>query len=391
MTLSRMRMVVMAGLSVLATAAQAQNIVTLTPTSNQSSVLSSLRAGDTLRISGTFSAPLTIRNRDFGNVQVNAQGAVFQGGVALVNVHNLAFTGGTYGRTDANLAAWHTMRVEGSSNISMNNGIFLGNGDPRGTGLQVIQSNQVTVRDSQFSGNATGLGVRTSTNVLVTRNRINGSTADGINIVDSNRVLVSSNSCSGFMPSASAHPDCVQLWSTGTRPVQSEIAIINNSAVGNMQGFASFDPRNGSGNRLVFAGNYAAISYAHSVSCYGCNDSIFVDNVLVNQPGSSFGLPLVRLLGGSGNLVANNLAFDVRSLSQQPGFVMPGPAWSSYMPAYASLVGSQIGRGGFGAAGFLDPYVSGVPEPANWVMMVLGFGLVGRMLRRQSGPRLVLA
>ena len=389
---ARLRALMMAGLTVVATAAQAQQIVTLTPTSNQRTVLAALRPGDTLRIAGTFAAPVVIRNRDFGNVRVDAGGAVFQDGLVLVNVHNMAFTGGTYGRADRDLAAWHTVRVEFSSNISMAQGLYLGNGDQRGSGLKVAKSNQITVRDSQFSGHGTALGVASSTNVLVTRNAITGSTGDGINVADSQRVIVSSNTCSAFVPGPGAHPDCIQLWSLVGRPLQSDIAVINNSAIGPIQAFVSFDPRSGSGTRLIFAGNFAAVDSVHGVSCHRCTDSIFDGNILSNVPGARWGAPSVRLTEGSGNLVTNNQMFDVRLLSQQPGFVMPTPIWSSLVPSYAALVGSRIDPG-FTAAGdgFL-PAAPGVPEPATWMMMGLGFALVGRMLRqRRSGPRQVMA
>lgn len=393
MTARTVRATVMAGLAVLASAASAQAIVTLTPTSNQRSVLGSLRPGDTLRISGTFTTPFVIRNRDFGNVQVDARGATFQAGMALVNVQNLTIAGGTYGRSDIDLAAWHTVRVESSSNISLRDGLFLGNGDQRGSGLQVLLSNQVTVRDSRFSGHGTGLGVRTSTNVLVTRNTITGSAGDGINVVDSQRVVVSSNSCSAFVPGPGAHPDCIQLWSLTGRPLQSDIAVINNSAIGDMQAFVSFDPRTGSGNRLIFAGNYAAITYTHGVSCTRCNDSIFIDNILTNLPGARWGAPAVRLTEGTGNIVANNQTFDVRQLALQPGFVLPGPVWSSFVPSFAGLVGSPwdlVPWSGGGGVGGVAP-AAAVPEPANWLTMGLGFAMIGQMLRRRRGPRRVMA
>ncbi len=387
MTAGTVRAMMVAGLAVLASAASAQAIITLTPTSNQRSVLGSLRPGDTLRISGNFTTPFVIRNRDFGNVRVDARSATFQGGMALVNVQNLSITGGTYGRSDIDLAAWHTVRVESSSNISLRDGLFLGNGDQRGSGLQVVLSNQVTVRDSRFTGHGTGLGVRTSTNVLVTRNNIIGSTGDGINVIDSQRVVVSHNSCSAFVPGPGAHPDCIQLWSLAGRPLQSDIAVINNSAIGDMQAFVSFDPRTGSGNRLIFAGNYAAVTYTHGVSCTRCNDSIFIDNVLTNLPGARWGAPSVRLTEGTGNLVANNQTFDVRQLALQPGFVLPGPAWSNFVPSFAGLVGSRLDLVPWGAGG-VSP--AAVPEPANWLTMGLGFAMIGRMLRRR-GPRRVMA
>jgi hypothetical protein len=395
MTPIRLRPTMMAGLAVmaLANAASTQQVITLTPTSNQTVVLASVRPGDTLRITGTFANPLVLRNRDFGNVQVDARDAVFQSGLVLNNVHNLAFSGGTYGRADLDLRAWHTVQVQFSSNISLAQGLFLGNRDNRGSGLLVVQSHQVTVRDSQFTGHGTGMGVRSSTGVLVTRNSITGSFADGINVVDSQRVIVSSNSCSAFTPGVGSHPDCIQLWSLNGRPLQSDIAILNNSAIGNMQAFVSFDPRTGSGERLIFAGNYAAITYTHGVSCTRCNDSIFIDNILSNLPDSRWGAPSVRLTEGLRNVVAGNQSFDVRGLAGITGFALPQPVWSSFTPAWAGGVGSQINS--LFATSFDIPAVSvsSVPEPASWLMLSLGFLAVGRQLRQRSrrGPKWVMA
>jgi len=50
-------------------------------------------------------------------------------------------------------------------------------------------------------------------------------------------------------------------------------------------------------------------------------------------------------------------------------------------PAFGSLTG--IFSGGFAAAG--------VPEPATWGMMILGFGAIGGALRRRAGAKLAFA
>lgn len=50
--------------------------------------------------------------------------------------------------------------------------------------------------------------------------------------------------------------------------------------------------------------------------------------------------------------------------------------------------GGEVHLGTFaGAAPFLtaEPIAGDVPEPASWVMLIAGFGLVGAVLRRRSG------
>ena len=41
-----------------------------------------------------------------------------------------------------------------------------------------------------------------------------------------------------------------------------------------------------------------------------------------------------------------------------------------------------------GTSSVVDPPAGGVPEPATWAMMLLGFGLIGTTLRRRSPARL---
>ena len=378
-------------LIVASTAVQAQQVVTLTPMSNLKTVLNSVRPGDTLRVTGNFTAPLVLRNRDFGNLVVDASGAVFQAGINLNGVHNISFVGGTYGRSDSELAAHHTVRVDNSSHVSFADLNVIGNGDSRGNGLLVATSRFVTVRDNQFSSHMTGLSVRSSADVLVTRNRITGSTADGINIADNQRVIVSHNSCSGFLPGIGAHPDCIQLWSRSGGPLQSDIFVLNNSAIGTMQAFLSSDPKTGSGTRLTFAGNYAAVTYTHTLTCGNCTNSIFFDNVLSNLPGARNGPGSLKIGPSPTNSVGFNPLFDLRGRTD--GW-LPVPLWTSFVPDIAGQVGSQWDYRGFGAQisqSGIEPSAGAVPEPASWLMLGIGFATVGRQLRRRRYPRLVMA
>ncbi|OYW46575.1 MAG: hypothetical protein B7Z08_12095 [Sphingomonadales bacterium 32-68-7] len=70
---------------------------------------------------------------------------------------------------------------------------------------------------------------------------------------------------------------------------------------------------------------------------------------------------------------------------------LPGPSFSGgfgYVPVSGG--GGSIGGGGGpggttpGGEGGGAPPVSAVPEPATWAMMIMGFGLLGGAMRRQS-------
>lgn len=82
-------------------------------------------------------------------------------------------------------------------------------------------------------------------------------------------------------------------------------------------------------------------------------------------------------------LFDNGLATDLNSL------IDPLAGWT-LLDAQAinnkgQITGYGINADGFGHAYLLTPIVSaGVPEPASWAMMIVGFGCVGGVLRRRS-------
>lgn len=371
-----------------ATAAQ----VIMTPTTI-SSALAQVRPGDTLVLQGDFTSRLVIMNRDFGNVTIDGSQARLLQGMQLRNIHNVSFSRLNVGQAGQSTINRFAINMDLSSHVSFANINVQGNGGTAGTGLRVHNSQFVTVRDSRFEGLMDGLTMITVPNSLVTRNQFVGGGSDGLKLVDSQRVILSGNSCTGFVAVPGAHPDCMQFWSRVDRPLQSDIYVLNNLVIGDQQGFASFDPEPISGTRFTFAGNYVAINRAHGVSCIGCTDSRFEDNVLVSLPDSS------RLAGlhapsGQGNSFSNNLRFDLRGINSPLSEILPSRLYSAIVPSIADQVGSQFDSrewrvsDGMAAQSFSAPPA---PEPASWLMMLVGFALVGRTMRRRPGPPTVLA
>ncbi|WP_310498658.1 right-handed parallel beta-helix repeat-containing protein [Sandarakinorhabdus sp.] len=358
--------VVLAGLARPADAAMVASPQTVTQ-SSLNAALKAARPGDTLVLSGVFSE-LLITGRDFGGVTIDARAAHFAGGVILRQVHNVTFQGGTYGSRTSVLRSNQTIDVTGSSNISFRHGTIVGDADGRGTGLLIRNSQQVTVRDSQFEGHRTALAFTGVTSGLLTRNNFVNMSSDGINITDSHKVIASYNSCSGFNLTPTAHPDCIQMWSLSGKPMQSDLYLLNNRAVGAMQGFASFDPKGGSGERLTFAGNYVESHFPQGIACYGCFDSRFLDNVLIAEPGARWRTSM-NIIGGAGNTISGNQILDWR---KGPGLLAISQRFTDLVPSIAG-VGSRLDNRGFGA--------SAVPEPAIWAQFIIGFMVVGLVRR----------
>jgi hypothetical protein len=239
------------------------------------------------------------------------------------------------------------------------------------------------VRDSRYVGLRNNVMLLSSTDSLVTGNRYENGGEDGMKIVDSQRIIASHNSCTGFTPLPGYHPDCIQLWSTVGNPVQSDIYILNNLAIGPQQGFASFDPDTLSGTRLTFAGNFAATTGGHTITCLGCFESRFEDNVMVTLPDAQWLAPL-RVTGpATGNIFSGNIYIDLRGMPDAP---LPDRIGSQLTPSIAGLVGSQWANRSHLAAALNDGG-AGVPEPASWAMLILGFGVIGSRLRQRRTPQ----
>ncbi|MEI6418054.1 MAG: PEP-CTERM sorting domain-containing protein [Sphingomonadales bacterium] len=355
------------------------------------SVLKQLRPGDTLALSGTF-AETQIRDRDFGGVLIDARAASFAGGLVLRNVHNVTFHGGTYGSALQNLRNNQTIDVFDSSHISFRHAKVIGNADGNGTGLLFRRSSFVTVRDSNFTGHRAALGLTTTTDSLLMRNKFSNMSSDGINIADSHRVVASFNQCSSFVPSPGAHPDCIQLWSVAGNARQSDLALLNNTAWGDMQGFTSFNASAGGAERILMAGNLAAITFPQGIACYTCFDSQFLDNTLVALPGARWRASL-NLVGGGNNQLAGNTMLDYRAgtPAQQAmlatlagGSVLEQARMMSMQLAAAkdrAMPGFSVGGSRWDNRAF---QVSALPEPETWAQLIMGLGLIGVLHRRRE-------
>ena len=350
--------------------AQAGRTIVMTQP-NVTAVLNSVQPGDTIRMEGEFTTGILIRDRDFGGVTIDASNAVIRNVFRLQRSHNITVLGGqwyTPGTGDA-------IRIEQSSHISFADITVFGNGNRLGAGVRAIESSFVTLRDGHYEGLRNGAILLSTNDSISVRNHFSNGGEDGMKIIDSQRVILAHNSCTGFEPLPGYHPDCLQLWSLPGRPLQSDIYLLNNLAIGPQQSFVSFTPVELSGTRLSFVGNYAATTSGHTITCNGCTDSYIADNMLVVLPDAPWRALLKVNQTDPSNIVENNAYFDLRG---QHGVALPDPVFSDYVPSIAGLVGSRWDDRSFGLA-----VAASAPEPESWAMLVAGFGLVGAAIRRR--------
>lgn len=275
--------------------------------------LATATPGTTIAASGTCEAALRLPARDYGGVTLDASEATLLEGAVIDRAKGLHIRGGRWGRTDRDTRLFHTITVTRAEDFSFCGATVVGNGNTVGSGISVAESQGVTICDNLFDGHsAAGASVRSSSDAVVTRNRITNSTADGINITDSQRVVVSFNRCTDFKPGPLAHPDCIQLRNLKDRPPQSDVLVLGNVAIGQMQAFF------GDCNRTTFINNYAAVSkYLHTITCApGGVGNVAIGNMLSNLP-SSPAAP-GRMKGFLPEWTARNTVWDARVQGMPP-------------------------------------------------------------------------
>lgn len=377
--------------SILAAPAAANTGRTLVATSsNFNSVLTSARPGDTIQMQGSFNHVVTLQNRNFGGLTIDASGATLTDGLVLRGVQNVNVVGGTIGNTAGNTRNWYAVEIINSSHVSVAHANVVGNNDRVGAGLRLLNSNFTTVRDSSFSGSDFGIHMANSNNNLVTRNQFSNGGSDGIQLVSSQRTIISHNSCTGFTIAPNAHPDCIQMWGQAGMPQVSTIYVLNNYMLGPQQGiFLGGGMTSTNFANMTIAGNFIAGSKSHGISCYGCVNSLLDGNTVVTLPGSPH-QTLLRAFGMSPNTqLTDNVVVDLRGRSGPIDQLLPAWTWTDLKPTIGWMVGSQNDSRDWRArAGSAAAFAEPVPEPATWLLLGVGFALIGRQLRAPATGRL---
>lgn len=354
---------------------------TATP-ANFAAVFMAAQSGDSITVSGNFGA-VNLADKSFlVPLRIDATAASFDNSLVIKNVTGVNFVGGTYGSTSGSVRYNAAVAAFGDTNIGFSHATVVG--AQTGTGIAFIGSTGLTVTASTFDGLHSGVDFGSSSYGTLSGNRSINSESDGFDIANSHFVTVTNTTCSGTVPGAGAHPDCVQLSSLAGNPVQSDITITGNTAKGATQGFTSFNPADGGGLRIDISDNVIATSFSQGIACYACVDSSIVRNTLTTLPGAKYRTNL-NVIGGSDNLVFDN-TLDGKQAPDDPAPLATADLSPnllnelSWTPStFADLLTSALPGDSAG-----PPPVAGAPEPTEWAFMVIGFGAIGATLRRRN-------
>ncbi|WP_310498645.1 right-handed parallel beta-helix repeat-containing protein [Sandarakinorhabdus sp.] len=162
---------------------------------------------------------------------------------------------------------------------------------PPGYALLVRQSADVEVLRGHYTDARQAIIIDRSSDVTVRGAQITRMTIDGINIGNSQRVIVDGISCRDFTPLPTAHPDCVQLWSRPGLPTTTDVTVRKSIAVGDMQGITAFNhlKRGDLGfDRVRFLDNQVEGAYPQGIALYDGRDSEVTGNVTRTRPGAKY-------------------------------------------------------------------------------------------------------
>ncbi|QYE35937.1 right-handed parallel beta-helix repeat-containing protein [Polymorphobacter sp. PAMC 29334] len=335
-------------------------------------------SGDTIRLSGTFAGTTSLQNKTATKaITIDATKATFIGTLKFQSVNNIKVVGGRYDSTGGPTAYGRGIVVYKSSNLSFDKLTVVASGTDGETGVGLEGVTNASVTNSTFTNVGVGVGVTGSSYITLTGNKVVGATKDGYDAYNDHNVVIANNSCSGSKPQAGAHPDCVQLASTGGLPVQSDIKVIDNIATGMTQGFTSFLGSATGSLRITMTGNIINGLMSQGVACYGCVDSFITNNFLSSQPGAPHFVNL-NVIGGSNNVVSGNTFGSLNTSSVLP---------TDYASAYFRLTGTTYKPtfadfSSIGATASMERIAATIPEPGEWALLLAGFGLVGLATRR---------
>lgn len=207
-------------------------------------------------------------------------------------------TGSTFGRIGIGYV----------KNLTWSGGTVTGYGREQ-PGVDIRYSTSITIERMTVTNARVGISMQRSQDVALLYNTLQGLHIDGVNIAESQRVLVQGNVCRNFTPILAVydgngklvrdgdHPDCIQAWSRKTTAPTADITVRSNWINGQMQGvFFGDQIVNGVGDggfdRIKIVDNRVRVTFPNGVRIENGRASVVIGNKVDTVPGSM--LPMRR-------------------------------------------------------------------------------------------------
>jgi hypothetical protein len=239
--------------------------------------ISGLRPGATVRLPAGEHDRIVIRNRSFDPpATIVATGATLKGGLSLENVSGIRWKGGTIRAPEG----------------------FKPSRPPLGYALRTRNARDIVIEDVRLTDAVRGAVIGESRQIVMRRVRAEGLRSDGINIAQSNDILIEDIVCRDFRPIPKTrdangkvvkdgdHPDCVQSWSKKGATANSDIVVRRVTARGDMQGIFFGTGANGGFDRVKFEDNDIEVTYGNGIFLQNGRGAIVRRNRVVPVAGA---------------------------------------------------------------------------------------------------------
>ena len=324
----------------------------------------------------SYGSGVTITSADAANpaiitdfTLVNVQGVTFQ------NLEMLALDHPDYIEKGINFYAFKVAR---SSDVNFDDihfhGSLDGNAQNDSLGLQIRDSSNVSVTNSEFEQLNRALAIGTTTGVRVSGNNVHDLRSDGFNFAQVKNAKIEDNIFHDFTPKAGDHPDAIQFWTSSTTAASTDILIARNVILrGDGEYTQGIFMRDETGvlpyERVTITENLIVGTGWSGLRVIGAKDLVVTNNDLISFVGDNVTFMLIQnadRVVATGNTAAQ-ISFDTSTNVTQSGNEITKPVQDFGIEAVQDWMESRaltvsVDKGIQAAVGEARSLIAALPE-----------------------------
>ena len=280
-------------------------------------------------------------------------------------------------------------------------------------GVRLSQSSTITIAGSSFSELSHGVVTDGSSRMTITDNSFSGMRVDGIIADGASTSMIARNRFSSFRPEAGDHPDAIQIFNNFTPTYNLTVSdnLMIGDADGQMQGIFM---TNSVGDRkqldrIVITNNLMWGTMWNGIAAFDAKRVTVSGNTLYSNATLTSSKTWIRLEEVTAADVSDNFAgaylyTDVDTLTETNNLLSlisvnalaTIASWDAShsaagITAPLASIERDVGERGLEMStmrrGSVIASIAAVPEPATWLTMITGFGMLGFARRRLQPKR----